>query len=61
MAVFEGSNISKTGEATSTKTGVHAFHFSTKMSLIDCINFKLSIERTGKDKEREREEKEVEK
>ena len=24
LAVFEGSNISKTKEATSTKTGVHA-------------------------------------
>ena len=25
LAVFEGSNISKTGEATPTKIGVHAF------------------------------------
>ena len=25
LAVFESSNISETGEATPTKTGVHAF------------------------------------
>ena len=25
LAVFEGSNISKTGEGTSTKIGLHAF------------------------------------
>ena len=35
LAIFESSNISETGEAMPTKTVVHAFHFSTKMSLID--------------------------
>ena len=28
FAVFEGSNISKTGEVTNTKIGVHAFHIN---------------------------------
>ena len=28
LAVFEGSNISETGEVTPTKTGVHACHMS---------------------------------
>ena len=28
LAVFEGSNISETGEVTSTKIGVHAYHMS---------------------------------
>ena len=28
LAVFEGSNISETEEATPTKIGVHAFHMS---------------------------------
>ena len=28
LAVFEGSSISETGEATPTKTGVHAFDFN---------------------------------
>ena len=28
LAVFEGSNIFETGEATTTKIGVHAFHIN---------------------------------
>ena len=28
LVVFEGSNISKTGEVTLTKIGVYAFHLS---------------------------------
>ena len=28
LAVFEGSNISETGEVTITKIGVHAFHIN---------------------------------
>ena len=28
LAVFEGSNISETGEVTLTKIGVYAFHLS---------------------------------
>ena len=28
LAIFEGSNISKTEEVTLTKIGVHAFHMS---------------------------------
>ena len=43
LAVFEGSNIFETGEATSTKIGVHAFDINPYLHKffepipIDCI------------------------